>query len=106
MTNIVIKKRVSLDFLGDEYKEAYITLKAVPVSQYEDLIPELDKLVNKRLAMIKLIIEVLKERFIEGKFPVDGGLVDISKEDIDAFDEATIAELFGYITGQALPPKQ
>lgn len=104
MANIVIKKRVSLEFLGEDYKEAYLIFKAIPVSEYEQMIPKFDSALQ-RLDNIRITVEVLKAKFIEGKFPVDGKLADITKEDIGSFDEATLSEAFQYISGQKLDPK-
>lgn len=43
MSKIVIKKRIDLAFLGSEYAEAYLSFRAVPLSDYEQLIQELPK---------------------------------------------------------------
>jgi hypothetical protein len=37
MSKIVIKKHVSLDFLGEEYKGAELVFRAIPLSDYDDL---------------------------------------------------------------------
>ena len=37
MGKIVIKKQVSLDFLGEDYKEAYINFKSIPALDYEQI---------------------------------------------------------------------
>lgn len=104
MAKIVIKKRVNLDFLGDEYKEAYLVFNAVPVSEYPELKAKLDK-ENDNIKLIKIMVGVLQDKFVAGKFPVDGKLEDVTKEDIGSFDEATLTECYLYATGQKLDPK-
>ncbi len=54
MGKIVIKKKVSLDFLGEEYKEAYFIFQTIPLPDYKEFmksIPEtsveFSKLVGK-----------------------------------------------------------
>lgn len=54
MSKIVIKKRINLDFLGDDYKDAYLVFKSIPLPDYEsiqDSLPKSDpryiELVNK-----------------------------------------------------------
>lgn len=54
MTKIVIKKRINLDFLGDDYKDAYLVFKSIPLPDYEEIqgnLPKSDpryvELVNK-----------------------------------------------------------
>ena len=43
MSKIVIKKRVSLDFLGDEYKGAELVFKTIPLTDYEKMRNDLPK---------------------------------------------------------------
>lgn len=100
---IVIKKRVSLAFLGEEYSEGYLTFKALPVSEYAGLLPKFEK--ANRQDSIDLTTKLLKEKFIEGKFPDNGKLIDVTAEQIEEFDEATLAECLSYVTGQKLDPK-
>lgn len=41
MSKIIIKKVVDLDFLGDEYKDAKIVFRSIPLPEYEALMKEL-----------------------------------------------------------------
>lgn len=101
---IVIKKKVSLDFLGEEYAKAYLVFKAVPVSEYGELLTKLDT--TDRAETVKVMVALLKKKFIEGKFPGDDGeLADLTADDIEQLDEASLAECFAYATGQRMPPK-
>lgn len=43
MSKIVIKKKVNLDFLGDDYKEAFIVFKSIPLKDYDKIMDELPK---------------------------------------------------------------
>jgi len=104
MNKIVIKKRISLDFLGEDYKEAYLEFKAIPMSKYQDYIERSE--VNKDAkTAIPFIIDTLKDLFISGKFPDEKGeLFDLTKEDIGELDiEATIRP-FKILTGQDQSP--
>lgn len=38
---ITIRKRVNFDFLGDEYKEAYLVFRSIPLADYEKIIDEM-----------------------------------------------------------------
>ena len=31
-----IKKKISLDFLGDDYKEGYLIFKSMPIKEFEE----------------------------------------------------------------------
>lgn len=43
MAKLVIKKRVNLDFLGEEYKDAELVFRSIPLIDYEILMEELPK---------------------------------------------------------------
>jgi hypothetical protein len=94
---IVIKKRVSFDFLGEDYASAYINFKTIPVGKlttFQDRIPD-DK--NKS---IPVMLDIIKEHFLDGKFPNDKGeLVDISQEDLDDLSVDAAIECFRGLTG-------
>lgn len=40
---IVIKKKVSLDFLGEDYKDAELIFRSMPISDFEKILDELPK---------------------------------------------------------------
>lgn len=100
MSKLVIKKRVSLEFLGDEYKDAYIDFKSIPVPDYPQLLEE----INKSKQPNSTILDILKTYYVNGKFPnAEGNLEDLdSKDELDALDKDTLLECFGKITGQDL----
>lgn len=88
---IVIKKRVSLEFLGEDYKDSYIILKSISIGEYENLGD----------ATVK---DAVVERFIEGEIKQDSGMVKITKENIQELPGEVFVEAFAAITGQ-LDPK-
>lgn len=93
---LVIKKRVNLDFLGDEYKEAYIIFKSVPLNDYEKIMeaPQEGK------EALKFIQGVLEKYFVGGKAPDDNGqLADIKKEDLGQLDGETAVKCFEVLSG-------
>lgn len=106
---IVIKKRVNLDFLGDEYKDAYLVFKPITVgAEYDELSQKLDKLQteNNNTNLVKFIRDTVFDKFLEGKFPNDKGeLEDVNKEDLGQLDFDTIANVFRRLSGQEPDPK-
>lgn len=102
---ILIKKRVSLDFLGEEYKEAYLLFKSIPVVKYEEIQSEVKKYEKNPAGSVKYILDLLKSNYIEGKFPIDGKLTDVSKEDLDDLDPSSITKCFQVFTGVDSDPK-
>lgn len=104
MGKIVIKKRISLDFLGDEYKEAYLVFKSIPISDIKQFVVDTKNETDEVNAIQKLI-DVIKDRFISGKFPDDkGAMFDVALENIDEFDNNTISTIFKILTGQDTSP--
>lgn len=101
---IVIKKRISFEFLGDEYKNGYITFKSMPVSEYEGYLAELDKTKEDQQASLKLLLATLVKYFVEGKFPNDKGELEVfTAEEINQFDGPTLLNVFAEFSGQQLP---
>lgn len=100
---IVIKKRVDLDFLGDDYKEAYLVFKAMPVKDYESFTADVDKVEDKD--SVRFLLNKLKENFVGGKFPGDDGMQDLKADDLEDFDAETIIKAFQTYTGVSPDPK-
>lgn len=98
---IVIKKRVSLEFLGEEYKEAYLVFKSIPALEFQAVADSLDKLDPN--SSIGGIVKVLEDYFLEGEFPSDGKLEPVSKEDIGQLDPLSLTQCFKIFTGQDDP---
>lgn len=103
MTKILIKKRVPLDFLGDEYKDAYLVFRSMPISDFEKFQEEASAVEDKK--SVSFLLDKLKQNFVSGEFPVDGKLVAIEKEDLDDFDAETIVKAFQTYTGVKQDPK-
>lgn len=102
---IVIKKRVGLDFLGEDYKEAYLTFQSIPAIDFDEVAKSLKSIESKGDGAVSLILEVLKKYFLSGKFPDDIGLQDVASEDLNGLDPATLTKCFQVFTGTELDPK-
>lgn len=105
MSEFYIKKKISLDFLGEEYKEAYLMFKSIPVKLYDKIFKDAKNKNNLEAAKAAMII--LKERFIEGQFPdEDGKLIGVKVEDLDDIvDETTLNNCYLTLIGQSPDPK-
>lgn len=105
MGKIVIKKRISLDFLGDEYKDCYITFKPITISEADKIGEEAIQSTKDRKSNAWLL-EQLKNRFLEGKFlDADNNLFELKADDIDNLDLDTCSTIFEILTGQTTHPK-
>lgn len=90
---LVIKKRISLEFLGEEYKDSYLVLKAMSVTDYENL--------GK-----KTVKECIIERFIDGEIQQDEEKVKITKDTLQELPGEVFVKAFAAITGQIDPKYQ
>lgn len=97
MVKIIIKKHIALDFLGEEYKDAYVVMESVPVSAYQTIQESIDSETNN-IKKINLIIDLLKKRFISGEFPDEvGKLQPVMAEDFIGDDSGLDGESLVYI---------
>ena len=94
MAEIIIKKKVTLEFLGEEYKDSYVTFRSIPVGEYDELVKQIDGVEKDK--SLSEIIKILENYFVEGLF--DGQKV--AKEDIKQFDGETVLKCFETLTGQ------
>lgn len=96
---ILIKKKITLEFLGDEYKDDYLTFASMPLKEYEAILPTLETVTGDGKKSFDLIKATLESHFIEGKFQNQ----DVTKEDLSDFDLNTLIKCFQSFTGQADP---
>lgn len=105
MSRIEIRKRISLDFLGEDYKEAYLEFKSLPIREYKENIAQSKALDGKDAgAAVDYIGTFLEARFVSGKFPIAGKMEELSADDVRDFDAEVIYRCFQALTGQ-LDPK-
>lgn len=109
MANIVIKKRVSFDFLGEDYKEGYIVFRSVGIDELGSIEKKADE-ASAEEDSLKFIKNFLGDKFVEGKFPDvedSNKLQDLDKNDIGKFDPETIMVIFQVLGGGvAADPKE
>lgn len=99
---LVIKRRVSLDFLGEEYKDSCIVFKAIPVVEYQKVLKNAEEIGEDNAKSITFILETLKKYFIEGKFQGTA----LIKEDLDSLDVESAVKCFEVLSGQTTSPKE
>lgn len=100
---IQIKKRVSLDFLGEEYKDSYLVFSAIPLKDYEALIEQSQQLTEDNVASMKFIKEQITKRFIEGKVAQEGKLVEITADNLLELPGEVFLQAMQQLTGTPSP---
>lgn len=95
---IVIKKEVSFDFLGEDYKNAYLTFQSIPLKDFDEITKSINEAQEKGTSGT-FILDVLKKYFVEGEFP---GLEKVEADDLDGLDQESVLKCFTIFTGQEI----
>lgn len=109
MSKFVVKKRFQLDFLNEDWKEAYIEFSAFTVKDIKERLSKLAQLdqkdTNEIAGGLDQMIELLKEKFVSGKgVDITGKLIDLEKEDIGELPVEAISKAVSFLS-QGLNPK-
>lgn len=92
MANMVVKKKLKLDFLGDEYVDDYLVFKSIPAMEIDSVVEKLDA---KGKDPFKVMLEVVKDYFLEGTWLKES----VDKEDLNELTRDLIEDCFATITG-------
>ncbi len=104
---IVIKRKITLEFLGEDYKDAYLVFKAIPVNEYTNIQNELKKAEADNTNGLETLQNLLGSYFVSGEFPnPDGELEKVTKEDIGKFDAEVLFVVLDTIKGNLTPKAQ
>lgn len=94
MADIIIRKKVTLEFLGEAYKDSFVTFRSIPVGEFNDLIKNIESVSDGE--SLPEIIKILEKYFVEGLFEGQ----KLSKDDLKQFDGETVLKCFKTLTGQ------
>lgn len=101
--SLVIRKKVSLEFLGEEYKEAFLLFRSIPIKDFNELQDEIATIGDDNKKSLGFIQEKIKHYFISGQAPNESGaLEDITVNDLDELDQQSIIKCFQSLTGQSI----
>lgn len=102
-----IIKRFSLDFLGTDWKEAFIDFKPFSITDIKIKLPEIAKFQGKEADVdkgIDNVLELLRENFISGKAIVeDGTLKDLTAKDLGDLPFEVIGRAFSFLSQINIP---
>lgn len=105
MAKIIIRKRINLGFLGKDYEDGFVEFKSLTVRDVQDKLDKITSAADDNKKSAELMVNLLKECFLNGKFVNGGNTEDINREDLDDFDIRSIIKFFGILTGQDDDPK-
>ncbi len=104
MSRIVIKRKISLDFIGEDYKDCYLEFKTIPMKEYEKYVQQASENKDEKKA-IEFITKTLQDLYISGKFIDEKSeLFDVKAEELGDFDMNVMITVFKTLTGQDQNP--
>ena len=110
MKKFKMTKRFSLDFLGKEWKDAYIDFERVSIGEMVTTLPEFQaenpEDVNNVLKGIKGVVDFLKKKFVSGKGVTEAGLVDLEVGDLENLPAEVLSKAIGFLSQGIAPEPQ
>lgn len=104
MSDIVIKTRVSLDFLGEDYKDGFIVLKSIPTKELDAIQDKAATIEEEDVkANGEFIKNEVKSRLIDGSIPQDGKSVSITEDNIEDLPPVVFSRCFERLMGKVSP---
>lgn len=107
MPKFTIKRKYSLQSLGDEWKDCYIDLNALTIrelnsdlSQLADLNTQNRKEVSQATGKV---LEIIKSHFISGTGVVDGKVVEITKDDLEDLPAEVLGGILSFLSQGTQP---
>ena len=104
MAKFVSRRHLSLDFLGDEWKDCFIVFSSLSINQNRDLIKQ--KMGGKDPEDIMAVsIKLLQDHFIEGAGFDDEtkAIVKLTKEDIGELPTIVNERAILFLVGEGSP---
>lgn len=104
MSRIVIKRKIPLDFIGEDYKDCYLEFKTIPMKDYEKYVEQASENKDEKKA-VGFITSTLQDLFVSGKFIDESNeTFDVKKEELGDFDMNVMITVFKSLTGQDQSP--
>ena len=101
----VVKKRFSLDFLGEDWKDAYIDFNLPSLKESLDQnLPSEDQIKEDPKKYTLQMVDFLEQHFVDGQGWDDSGkLVQLKKEDISELPQSVFGKAFIFLSGDIDP---
>lgn len=99
MAEIIIKKKVTLEFLGEDYEDSYLVFRSISIQEFPALMKKVEAASDDNVKSLSAMIDMLQDHFVEGIFDKQ----KVSQDDLGKFDAETIIKCFELLTGQADP---
>ena len=101
MSKFDIRKKLSLDFLGDGWEECYLIFSTPSIAELSKSVSGLENLDAENPKGIQenfeRAMEMIENNFIEGKGLVGGKVVDVKKVDLREFPIDVINRVMDFL---------
>jgi hypothetical protein len=95
MSKFDISLKLSLAFLGDEWGECYIKFSPITIREAK-VLKDID---TSKQNSVDFALELLREKFLDGKGISEGKLIDLSKDDFEELPIAVVNEAVTLMVG-------
>lgn len=104
----VVRKKLSLDFFGDDWAECYINFTPVTYREANELtalkdVDATNLTDEQREQLAGQTLDMLKDHFVDGKGYTEDGIVDLTAEDIEDLPVEIIAKAIVVLRGNIDP---
>jgi len=86
-------KKIDLDFVADDWKDCYLTIREISMEEVEQFASIDEKTEPKEAS--RMIVDVLTDKFVEGFGMKDGVRTAFTKEDVKTFPPSILYALIG-----------
>ena len=108
MAKFKVVKKFSLDFLGKDWKDAYINFQVLSIADIKNKFPGLIKIdqndPDSILSGMDLTTEILENSFVDGKGYDGIKLVDLKREDIKDLPNDLIKRGLDFLSQGVIAP--
>ena len=101
MAKFKITKKISLAYLGEEWKECYLEFDSPTYDEIKKAVPDFTK--EDKIEAGESAFKFLEDSFIGGKAISEGGIVDVKKEDLGDFPMDVVTKCLEELMGTPSP---
>jgi hypothetical protein len=111
MTKFKIVKKMSLGFLGADWKDAYLSFYPVTISDIKNKFPEFSTFQGEEVKdpkkvgqSVDKVVSFLKDKFIEGKVIImDGTLIPLKVEELEDLPTEVLSKALSFLSQGVTP---
>ena len=81
---VKIEKKITLDFLDEEYADSYVKILAIPVKEFDELADEIAKIQKNDdgKKSMDYIVKIIKDRFVSGSIKQGEDYVELTADSL------------------------